>query len=108
MGTLRHDRISLWGDPRISEAQIVESIESAESLETNQPGDADVRSRHTRAKGRRVPSRAMTILGFAGASMVAAAASRWLGLGRVARLLAYVAPSLLLLALYEERGGART
>ena len=108
MGTLRHDRISLWGDPRISEAQIVESIESAESLATEQPAGSDVPPRHARAKGRQVSSRAMTILGFAGASMAAAAASRWLGLGRVARLLAYVAPSLLLLALYEERGSVRT
>ena len=99
MGTLRHDRVRLWGDPRVSEAQIVESLESFESSTVGLRPEAD--------GGSPASSRVMTLLGLAGASMVAAAGSRLFGLSRLARMFAYLAPPLLLLAFYEGSARAR-
>jgi hypothetical protein len=93
MGTMRHDRTSLWGDPRISATEILDALETEEK----------------RSKRSVVATRSPVIvpLGAAGGAFVAAMGLKVFGLDRAAKIVACLVPPLLLLALWEEHVRSR-
>lgn len=84
MATMRHDRTSLWGDPRISATEILESLQQEEQ-----------RANLART-GRASP------FAFAGVTFVAALGLKLIGFDRAAKLLAWLVPPMLMLGMYEQ------
>ena len=95
MGTMRHDRTSLWGDPRITADEILDALKEEER-----------RSRRPASLARR--SLAVSApLTLAGGAFVAALGLKVFGLDRAAKLVAWLVPPLLLLGLYDEAARSR-
>ena len=88
MGTMRRDSASLWTDPRQTEIEIGRALEI----------ERQKNERKAPIVARGMPAS----LAIAGASFAAAMGLKLIGLDRAARLVAWLVPSVLLIAALQE------
>jgi hypothetical protein len=87
MGTMRHDRTSLWSYPRVDEAGIMAAL-------------GEKPSSHEKLEARRTRSAGIVALG--GIAAGAALGLKLIGWSRAAKIVAWMVPIALLVGIYDE------